>query len=269
MDIKTTKSRELSIAQLSGNPFDNVLTLKTLFMFPSECATTLYRDKSGWVCRTELDANVSAWDRNEYPLANRIVLLDGNSSSIFGHILQDQPTDLVVYKVHDQWSRSILCEDPHFDHVNSFHSYSDYPWARENARPDLPALPAVERHSHYDDEAAALFAASGYVAEEFRLHLNRGAQWFAVRENERIASFCLAFQIFEDIWEVGGVLTLQAYRRKGFAKAIVSAALGYLNAAKRIPRYQFRNWNSASRSLAESLGLQPRVIVDHFINTPC
>lgn len=266
MDIKTTNSRELSIAHLSGNPFDNVLTLKMLSMFPSECVTTLYRDKSGWACRTELDANVSAWDRNEYPLANRIVLLDGNSSSLFGHILQHPPTDLVVYKVHDQWSKSILCEDPQFNHVNSYHSYSVSPQAHEIAQPDLPA---VEQHSHYDDEAAALFAASGYVAEEFRLHLDRGAQWFAVREDKRIASFCLAFQIFGKIWEVGGVLTLREYRRKGFAKAVVSAALGYLHGVKLIPRYQFRNWNSASRRLAESLGLKPRVIVDHYINTRC
>jgi RimJ/RimL family protein N-acetyltransferase len=264
MDIETTKSRELSIAHLSRNPFDNVLTLKMLSMFPSECETTLYTDKSGWVCRTGLDAKVSAWDRNEYPLADRIVLLDGNSPSIIGHILQHQPTDVVVYKVHDQWSRSILSEDPQFNLVNSFHSYSNNPQVHEPVQPDFPA---VEQHSHYDDEAAALFAASGYVAEEFRLHLERGAQWFAIREDKRIASFCLAFQIFADIWEIGGVLTLREYRRKGFAKAIVSAALEFLNAVKLVPRYQFRNWNSASRSLAESLGLKPRVIVDHYINT--
>jgi len=105
MDLEISTSRESSIAHLSGSPFDNLLTLKMLSMFPNECVTTLYRNESGWVCRTEFGATVSAWDRNEYPLADRIVMLDGNSPSIFGHTLRHQPTDLVVYKVHDQWSR--------------------------------------------------------------------------------------------------------------------------------------------------------------------
>jgi GNAT superfamily N-acetyltransferase len=249
MNIKTSTSRELSIAHLSGNPFDNLITLKMLSMFPNECATTLYRDESGWVCRTELSAKVSAWDRNEYPLADRIVTLNGNSPSIFGHILRHQPTDLVVYKVHDQWSRFILGEDPQFRHANSFHSYSDMSQTLDTAQ---SGVPVVQQHSQYDDEAAALFVASGYAAQDFRFHIDRGAQWFSVREKNRIVSFCLAFQIFGKIWEIGGVLTLREYRRKGFAKAVMSAALGYLNAFKLIPRYQFHNRNSASRCLAES-----------------
>lgn len=105
---------------------------------------------------------------------------------------------------------------------------------------------------------------SGYVAQEFRLHLDRGARWFAVRENNRIVSFCLAFQIFERIWEIGGFMTLREYRREGFARAVLSAAIGYLKALNLIPRYQFHYRNSASRRLAESLGLKPRLIVDHY-----
>ncbi len=263
MDIETSTSRELSIAHLSESPFDNLLTLKMLSMFPNECTTTLYKDESGWVCRTEFGAKVSAWDRNEYPLADCIMMLDGNSPSIFGHILRHQPTDLLVYKVHDQWSRFILGENPYFYHANSFHSYSDMSQALDTGQSDVPV---VEQHSQYDSEAAALFVASGFVAQEFRFHLNRGAQWFAVREKNRIVSFCLIFQIFGKIWEIGGVLTLREYRRKGFAKAVISAALGYLNAFKLIPRYQFHYQNSASRCLAESLGLKPRLIVDHYAN---
>jgi len=261
MDIETSTSRELSITQLSVNPFDNLLTLKMLSMFPNECTTILYRDESGWTCSTELCAKVSAWDRNEYPFADRIVMLDGNSPSIVDHILRQRPADSVVYKVHDQWSRFILGKDPQFYHANSFHSYSDVSQTLDTAQ---SRVPVVEQHSQYDDEAATLFIASGYVAREFRLHLDRGAQWFAVREKNRIVSFCLAFQIFEKIWEIGGVMTLREYRRKGFAKAVVSAALGYLKALKVIPRYQFHYRNITSRRLAESLRLTPRLTVDHY-----
>ena len=263
MDIETSTKRELSIAHLSGNPFDNLMTLKMLSMFPNECATTLYRDESGWACRTELGAKVSAWDRNEYPLADRIVMLDGNSPSILGHILRRRPTDSVVYKVHDQWSRFILGADPQFYHANSFHSYSDMNQALDTAQ---CGVPVVEQHSQYDDEAATLFTASGYVAQEFRLHLDRGAQWFAVREKNRIVSFCLAFQIFGKIWEIGGVMTLREYRRKGFAKTVVSAALEYLKARKLLPRYQFNYRNSASRRLTQSLCLTLRLTIDHYVN---
>jgi GNAT superfamily N-acetyltransferase len=263
MDLEISTSRELSIAHLSGSPFDNLITLKMLSMYPNECATTLYRDESGWVCRTELGAGVSAWDRNEYPLADRIVMLDGNSPSIFGHVLRHQPTGLVVYKVHDQRSRFILGEDPQFHHANAFHSYSGTSRGLDTGR---FGVPDVEQHSHYDDEAAALFVASGYAAQDFRFHIDRGAQWFAVREKNRIVSFCLAFQIIGKIWEIGGVLTRREYRRRGFAKAVMSAALGYVNAFKLIPRYQFHYRNSASRYLAESLGLKQRLIVDHYVN---
>ena len=47
-------------------------------------------------------------------------------------------------------------------------------------------------------------------------------------------------------------MTLREYRRKGFAKAVVSAALKYLKARKLIPRYQFHYRNSASHRLAQS-----------------
>lgn len=264
MDIETSTNRELSIAHLSRDPFDSLLTLKMLSMFPNDCATTLYRDDSGWACRTELAVKVSAWDRNEYPTVDRIVMIDGNSPSILRHILRYPANDSVVYKVHDQSCRSELGEDPQFHHANAFHSYTTA-MGREMSAVQS-AVSVVEKHSRYDDEAAALFAASGYTAEEFRLHMDRGARWFAVRKNNRIVAFCLAFRIFEKIWEIGGVLTLREHRRNGFARAVVSAALGYFNERNLIPRYQFHYRNGASRCLAGSLGLKLRLVIDHYVN---
>lgn len=264
MNPEVSPNRELSLECLSAEPFDNLMTLKMLAMFPAECVTTLYRDESGWACLTELGAKVSAWDRNAYPRAGRIAMLDGTSQTLLAHILQTRQADSVVYKVHDRWSRAILAEDSKFSHATSFLSYSDLGQAVE-----LSGLgeTRVEQHSHYDREAAALFAASGYTTQEFRLHLERGARWFTVRGTEGIVSFCLTFPIFERIWEIGAVVTLEAYRRRGFARAVVSAALGFLKTHGLTPRYQFHYRNNASRGLAEGLGLTLRLVVDHYVDT--
>jgi ribosomal protein S18 acetylase RimI-like enzyme len=263
MDPETSEKRELPIAHLFTDPFDNLMTLKMLSLFPDSCTTTLYTDASGWACRTQLDSKVSGWDREEYPDADVIVMLDGNSPSLLQYALKHSRFDAVVFKLHDRWSRATLSEDHRFVLANSFISYS-HPGQASVMAPTDTAL--VQQHSNFDDEVSALLATSGYAEQEFLLHLDRGAQWFAIRDEQRIVSMCIAYQNHGDIWEIGGVVTLPEYRRQGFARSVVSAALNHLYKLKLVLRYQFHHHNIASRHLAVSLGLKPRLTVDHYVD---
>jgi RimJ/RimL family protein N-acetyltransferase len=78
-------------------------------------------------------------------------------------------------------------------------------------------------------------------------------------------AFCFAEQIYTGIWEIGGVYTAPEHRRKGYARQVVLAALAQLKARLLRPRYQVREDNLASCRLAESIGLVPFVVVEHFI----
>ena len=263
MDPETSDRRELAIAHLSTDPFDNLMTLKMLSLFPDSCTTTLYTDASGWACQTQLGSNVSGWNRKEYPSADVIVMLDGTSPSLLQYALQRSPFDAVVFKLHDRQSRAALSEDHRFVLANSFLSYS-HPSQPSAKAPTDTTL--VEQHSGFDDEVSTLLATSGYEEREFLLHLDRGAQWFAIREGQRTVSMCMAYQNHGDIWEIGGVVTVPECRRRGFAKSVVSAALNHLSKLKLVPRYQFHHDNIASRRLAESLGLKLRLTVDHYVD---
>lgn len=262
MKVKTTNDTEIAITHLAADPFENLMTLKMLSLFPGLCTTTFYGDASAWACRTELGSKVSAWDRNEYPHAERIVMLDGNSPLHLEQALLDTPTKAVVFKLHDEWSRFTFANDRRFTLANSFESYSDL---EPTSRTAFAEGVNVEQHSHFDDEAAGLFKQNGYVEKEFRLHLDRKAQWFAVRDRHLLVSTCLAFQNYDNIWEIGGVMTRTDYRRRGYARAVVSAALNHLAGLKLVPRYQFHHRNDASRGLAKSLGMTRRLTVDHYV----
>ena len=66
-------------------------------------------------------------------------------------------------------------------------------------------------------------------------------------------------------WKIGGVYTAPEHRRKDYARQVVLAALAQLKARLLRPRYQVREDNLASCRLAESIGLVPFVVVEHFI----
>ena len=157
----------------------------------------------------------------------------------------------------------MLGSDSRFILANSFLSYSSDDIA---ARIEHVDTRMVAQHNEYSEEAARLLGESQYGKDEFQLHLSRGAQWFAIRENDRIQSICFVYKYFGKIWEIGGVLTLPESRGKGLAKSIVSAALGYLETQGLVPRYQFDHGNIASRRLAETLGLELKLVVEHYAN---
>ena len=77
---------------------------------------------------------------------------------------------------------------------------------------------------------------------------------------------CFAFRISETVWEIGGVYTVPAERRKGHARRLVQTALHVLTARGLTPRYQVEGDNLASIQLAEALGLWKFVTIKHWLH---
>jgi RimJ/RimL family protein N-acetyltransferase len=79
---------------------------------------------------------------------------------------------------------------------------------------------------------------------------------------------CFAFANWGPVWEVGGVFTPEAARRRGHGARAVRAALRELGLRGLLPRYQVHERNLASIRLAESAGLRPFLHLVHYMHEP-
>lgn len=78
---------------------------------------------------------------------------------------------------------------------------------------------------------------------------------FAYYLDNKPVSFCLVHEInSEKIDNIGGIFTLEEYRGKGLAKAVLSAATAKIFKLGRIAIYGTSQANIASRNTAESVG---------------
>ena len=64
------------------------------------------------------------------------------------------------------------------------------------------------------------------------------------------ASACLVYENWGPVWEVGGVVTAPAHRRKGLGARMVRTALAELGERGLKPRYQVEEHNTASIALS-------------------
>ncbi|MFW5762533.1 MAG: GNAT family N-acetyltransferase [Cyclobacteriaceae bacterium] len=251
-----------AINYLSDDPFSNLMTLKMLTMYPEWCRCLFYgRFDDGWALRTELPTEHSHWDRQVYPDYQTIVMIDGNTKAGVLQAIEEASLDSAVFKLHDPHTVAQMDARSGISHRVSFISYSSAPTAEPTVvENDIPA----EAHADYSEEAASLFAQNLYTQAEVEEHISRGARWFGVRHETELAAICIAFPIYSNIWEIGGVFTLPSYRRRGYAQTVVLEALRFLRGKDLRPRYQFKQGNVESQALAQSVGLEHVLTVSHY-----
>ena len=165
-----------------------------------------------------------------------------------------------VLKVHDPFSRALVETLSGCSRTRTYLTYT----TGKDYRVGPPAAPIAEIED-LTAEALLLFSHNGYTAEEMTDHFHRGATWFGLRLEGQIRSACFVFQNHERMWEVAGVYTPPQYRRMGYAKSVVQAAIRKLTDTGRVPRYQFRDDNIGSRGVAEALRLQHVLTVNHYV----
>jgi predicted GNAT family acetyltransferase len=165
----------------------------------------------------------------------------------------------------------VIAEHFVLERVRAFVSYT-----AENGNLFQP-WPQVVIDKTVDERCYPLFTTQGLAQDEVAHYFANGkAHSFTLyqdrthQNNEQISepvAACLSYQNFEQVYEIGGVFTIDSERRKGHARKIVETALHTLLQAGCIPRYQVHKTNLPSIHLAETLGLQPFVVMKHWLHS--
>ena len=120
-----------------------------------------------------------------------------------------------------------------------------------------------------DDAAFRMFETQGHERSWVEPMLESGRAFACVLEQGGdTASVCLVYENWGPVWELGGVVTAPAHRRKGLGARVVRTALAELGKRGLKPRYQVEEHNAASIALARSVGLAPFVTITHYLTGP-
>ena len=105
-------------------------------------------------------------------------------------------------------------------HLKSVLSYTHQPGSR------FVAAQGVTISAQLDPEACQIFVERGYRRSEVeQLFADQQALAFTLRQETTLLATCFAFRVAETVWEIGGVYTMPAERRKGHARRLVESAL--------------------------------------------
>ena len=244
---------------LEQDTLANLVTLKMVNRFPSSMNFELLEGADGWALLSLLDVRDSEWDRKTYPGCKFVAFINGNSAAGKVQLLASLPKHNLVIKTSDQVVEQAIAETRNATRVRTFHSFT----TGKQFSPQ--SAPGVRQSNAYNERAWTMFRANGYEDQELAQYFQNGAQWFATESQGQLASACLVFPNYKEIWELGGVFTRPEFRRKGFAQIAVLAGLNYLLASGLIPRYQTTGDNHASLCLARSCGLTEFLQMTHYL----
>ena len=93
---------------------------------------------------------------------------------------------------------------------------------------------------------------------------NHSALLFSIKKDNIPVASCMVYHVFNNVWEIGALSTLEEYRRKHFAEELVSYATSYLLERKLTPRYHVYSENIASLNLAKKCGYQVFLDFNHY-----
>jgi GNAT superfamily N-acetyltransferase len=252
--------REVITSRLRQDVLRHVVTLKMLHYYGDSMELRFAQDDAGWALLSLLPVRVSDFDRQTYPEADSVVLVDGDSEGLKSVLLERLPPGRLVIKAHDDFTRRFALQALGAQRARSFKSFTLPSQARLE-----PAPTGIVESETLDPEIAGILSGNGYTGPELARLFAAGARWYAIEEGGRYISAGFVFPNFDKVWEVGGLFTEPGRRRRGHARRIVAAALGHLAARKLVPRYQVRSDNLESARLAESAGLREFLQMDHFV----
>ena len=187
-------------------------------------------------------------------------MIDGTSEAAKSKLLDELPNGSLVVKTYDSAVKEFLVRKYHATPVRPFVSFT-----RSADDPNPSPLGKIVESRKLEPGVVAMFASNGYMDSELARHFSDGARWFGIEENGQVVSACFVFRNFETVWEIGGVFTQPDHRRQGLASRVITAALGYLNKSRYLPRYQVRSDNIASIDLAKAAGLKEFLRLDHYL----
>jgi GNAT superfamily N-acetyltransferase len=209
-----------------------------------------------------LDTSVSAYDRQAYPTAAVAAFIASDHPDLTSLLLPHVPRGVgIVFKLASK--ADLVPVEAHF------------PVTRRTAFVSFTSADAIEPDAGVritptpGDAAFRLFAEQDHDRAWLEPLLHNGKAFACVLERDgETPSACFAFENYGPVWEVGGVVTASAHRRKGLGARVVRTALAELARRGLVPRYQVEEHNMPSIVLARSVGLVPFVTITHYEYRP-
>jgi RimJ/RimL family protein N-acetyltransferase len=252
---------EAVISYLKTDPLKHVVHLKMLDAYGGHIRCHYEQDGAQAAILLLLPTGVSAYDARTYPQTDFVVLPVGSDGGTVRRVIRQVPWERsLVFKFADALTRDAVLQDHPLERTRAFFSYTSHD-------PFFQPQPSVTLSGELDEKVIPFYRENGYTPDELDGYFRQGALSFTVYEQGEPLSTCMVFRNYGDIWEIGGVYTPPAQRRKGYARLTVETALHALLTRGRVPRYNVLEGNTASIRLAESLGMQRFVTVEHFIHS--
>jgi GNAT superfamily N-acetyltransferase len=253
------------LAFLKAEPLKYIIHLKMLDSF----AGVMRWDCEPGGVALLLPAAANPYDATTYPGAEWIVFLAVNDPATASKLVERLARDpwvwnpgtgaRLVFKLVDAVSREAVLAAFPARRVTGFVSYT-------TEQADLPHDPWVEVAAQLDPRLVPCYQSNGYTLPELERMFGQESRSFSLfAETGAPQSTCMIFKNFGPVWEIGGVYTDPANRRQGLGRRVVARAVQELLESGRIPRYQVKESNLASRALAEGLGMRPFVYTEHFV----
>ncbi|QYR21987.1 GNAT family N-acetyltransferase [Paenibacillus sp. sptzw28] len=250
------------IALLEEDRLGNITLLKMIETYGDAMTSYLIQaaDNGALGILLLLPVEACPYDQQTYPDMDYVVFMDYTSDEIFPKLIEHIPAaENLVFKLHRENSKRRLAQLFPLENARTFYSYTAPSGVEFSYDGDVVISGSL------DERLLPLWLNNGYIREEIEHYFKNGAFAFAVFQEGIPVSATLAFKNYKDIWEVGAVHTLEAWRGRGYGKKVVCAALQHIINRGLTPRYHVLEANLASVRLAESIGLTPFMKLEHLL----
>ncbi len=165
----------------------------------------------------------------------------------------------VVFKLASDGDRDVVAERFAISRATSFLSFTG------DGHVIFAADGEVSVSTSASDSVLRLLESQGHSRDWLRPLLASGRAFVcALEQDGEPRSVCIAFENYQQVWEVGGVVTPARHRGQGLAARVVQTALAELQRRKLLARYQVNEDNLPSIRLATSAGLRQFLQLTHF-----
>lgn len=249
------------------NPLRYLVHLKYMHLYGDSVTSEVIEQGEQMAVLLRYPSGRVVWDATAYPTAEQ-VLLPAASNTAMAALLLEQMRDSGLL------DRSQVIKFCEAETEAAFKAALPLTFARSltSYTSGVDALYEPDAHVRIEhqpgDAHMVAFIENGYSREEVAADFAKGAVLFSLYDGDDLLAHCMTYPNFDNVWEIAGVHTAAAARRKGYARRVVQTALWHVLGAGRIPRYHVEDVNRASHQLAQGLGMQPCLHFTHYVYSP-
>jgi GNAT superfamily N-acetyltransferase len=256
-------AQERALTFLKTKPLQHLVHLKFLHLYGDHLECWCVNEGADTGVLLNYPPELVSWDSSAYSVASRVFMPAASNVAMAQKLCEAviaQTNDYpIVCKFCDTNTRQVFAQAFHLQPTQTVISYT-------TSLLNVPAATDDVVISHQLDERnLKLYLENGYSVDELKKYFAEGAMAFTLYEQDEPLCSCMIYQNFGDVWEIGGLNTVERARRKGYARQVVNAALKEILNRGWIPRYQAQETNLASLRLAESLGMTVCLRFEHYL----